>query len=65
MTQSHSSFSYLKIFYLVWFVFPIQNNSIVISGFHEIVLPIFIDVNFFPYIFFFFCFLFSLQFERC
>jgi len=63
-------FSYFKIFYLVWFVFPIQNNSIVISGFHEIFLPIFfylcdfyheifflpifIDVNVFPYVFFFF-----------
>jgi len=62
-------FSYFKIFYLVWFVFPIQNNSIVVSGFHEIFLPIFftyaiftmrfflpifIDVNVFPYVFFFF-----------
>ena len=54
MTKSVSSFSYFKIFYLVWFVFPIQNNYIVISDFLEIVLPIFIDVNVFPYVFFFF-----------
>lgn len=51
MTQSVSSFLYFNIFYLVWFSFPIQNNYIVIWGFHEIVLPIF-DMNVFPYVFF-------------
>ena len=58
MTKSVSSFSYFKIFYLVWFVFPIQNNYIVISDFHEIVLPIFIDVNVFPHVFFFLLFIY-------